>query len=56
MLKIRIQGLPEEVEAFSAEMENLRHWEVLEESADYPNRNGSKLVRRYVDLEHSEEA
>lgn len=55
MVKIRVQGLPDEVEEFTAELENLRRWEVLEESADYANRGGSKLVRRYVEVERVEE-
>ena len=55
MLKIRVQGLPEEVEEFSAMLDELRRWEVLEESGDYPNRGASKLVRRYVEIEKAEE-
>ena len=55
VLKIRVQGLPEEVEAFAAELESLRRWEVLEESGDYPNRGASKLVRRYIEIEKAEE-
>lgn len=55
VLKIRVQGLPEEVEAFAAELESLRRWEVLEESGDYANRGGSKLVRRYIEVERVEE-
>lgn len=54
MLKIRVQGLPEEVEEFTAMLGELRRWEVLEESADYPNRGASKLVRRYVEIERVE--
>lgn len=56
MLKIRVQGLPEEVEEFTSLLEELRHWEVLEESGDYPNRGASKLVRRYIEVERVEEA
>ena len=55
MLKIRMQGLPEEVEEFSAMLDELRRWEVLEESGDYPNRGSSKLVRRYIEVERVEE-
>lgn len=55
MLKIRVQGLPEEVEKFASLLEELRHWEVVEESADYPNRGTSKLVRRYVEIEQVKE-
>lgn len=55
MLKIRVQGLPEEVEEFAAELENLRRWEVIEESADYANRGTSKLVRRYIEVEQVKE-
>lgn len=55
MLKIRVQGLPEEVEEFAAELENLRYWEVSEESGDYANRGGSKLVRRYIEVAKVEE-
>ena len=55
MLKIRVQGLPEEVEEFAAMLDELRRWEVLEESGDCPNRGGSKLVRRYIEVEKAEE-
>lgn len=55
VLKIRVQGLPAEVEEFAATLEELRHWEVLEESVDYPNRGSSKLVRRYIEVERVEE-
>ena len=54
VLKIRVQGLPEEVDEFAAELENLRRWEMLEESADYANRGASKLVRRYIEVERVE--
>ena len=49
MLKIRIEGLPAEVEtAVSDLMESFR---VLSASDPYPNRRGSLYVRRYVDAE-----
>ena len=55
MLKIRVQGLPDEVEEFSAMLGELRRWDVLEESGDYANRGTSKLVRRYIEVEKVEE-
>ena len=48
-MKIRLQGLPGEVEEFAAVLGELRRWEVLEESGDYANRGTSKLVRRYIE-------
>lgn len=54
MLKIRVEGLPEEVETFASELECLRAWEVLQESDDYPNRGSSRFVRRYIDVERTE--
>lgn len=48
MLKIRIEGLPEEIDKF---MEPFRKkHNVLMESKTYKNRN-SKYVRLYVEIE-----
>ena len=48
MVKIRLEGLPEEVESA---LQWLRVcFVVLEESAPYPNRPPSKFVRMYVSV------
>lgn len=44
-VKIRLQGLPEDVEKTAVALRALMR--VLEESADYQNRN-SEFVRRYL--------
>lgn len=46
MIKLRIQGLPDEVEKFSKQLKK-DGYHFLMESDDYPNRN-SEYVRRYV--------
>lgn len=48
MVKIRIMGLPADVEAVTRE---LRHsFDVRQESTNYANRGNSDLVRRYLTL------
>ena len=48
MIKLRIQGLPDEVEKFSEQLKK-DGYHFLMESDDYPNRN-SEYVRRYVEV------
>ena len=48
MIKLRIQGLPDEVEKFSKQLKK-DGYHFLMESDDYPNRN-SEYVRRYVEV------
>ncbi|MFR9037668.1 MAG: hypothetical protein ACLVIP_14195 [Ruminococcus sp.] len=48
MIKLRIQGLPDEVEKFSEQLKK-GGYHFLMESDDYPNRN-SEYVRRYVEV------
>lgn len=45
MIKIRLSGLPEDIEAVTREIR--RQLDVLEESGSYANRQ-SKLIRRYL--------
>ncbi len=47
-VKIRLSGLPEDVEAAARVLR--ADFRVLEESADYPNRN-SAFVRRYLTVD-----
>ena len=47
MLKIRVQGLPEEVAEFAGALEAAGC--VLERSEPYANRGGSRYVRVYID-------
>ena len=49
MLKIRGQGLPEEVREFADALE--RTGRVLERSEPYSNRGESRYVRVYIDAE-----
>ena len=49
MLKIRVQGLPEEVAEFSDALEAAGC--VLERSEPYANRGGSRYVRVYIDVQ-----
>ena len=49
MLKIRVQGLPEEVREFADALE--RTGCVLERSEPYANRGSSRYVRVYIDAE-----
>lgn len=54
MLKIRIQGLPSEVEKFTEQLEKDEKYEFLQKSENYPNRN-SVYVRKYVDIRLKEQ-
>lgn len=49
MIKIRLQGLPDEVAEFADALE--RTGCVLERSVEYANRGGSRYVRVYIDAE-----
>ena len=48
MVKVRIEGLPEEVEKFTEQLEK-DGYEFLQKSENYPNRN-SQYVRKYVEI------
>ena len=48
MLKIRIQGLPKEVERFIEDFKE--KYEVLEVSDQYENRGSSEFVRVYITI------
>ena len=48
MVKVRIEGLPEEVEKFTKQLEK-DGYEFLQKSENYPNRN-SVYVRKYVEI------
>lgn len=49
MVKIRLQGLPDEVRQVADAMESIGC--VLERSDEYPNRGSSRYVRVYLDCE-----
>ena len=53
MVKVRIEGLPEEVEKFTEQLKK-DGYHFLMESDDYPNRN-SEYVRRYVEIKVDDE-
>ena len=46
MIAVRLMGTPEDVATLAACLGAIA--EVLESSADYPNRGASTLVRRYL--------
>ncbi len=48
MIKIRITGLPDDVDNFLSKLGEL--FSVMDESKPYKNSN-SKFVRKYVDIE-----
>ena len=48
MIKLRVQGLPDEVQAFGDALE--RAGIVLERSGQYQNRGRSQYVREYLDV------
>ena len=48
MVKVRIEGLPEEVEKFTEQLEK-DGYEFLQKSENYPNRN-SGYIRKYVEI------
>jgi hypothetical protein len=47
-MRLRLMDTPEQVEAVAAVLR--RAFDVVEESGQYPNRGGSRMVRRYIDL------
>lgn len=47
-MKLRIEGQPDEVARAARTVAEI--FDVLDESADYPNRAPSKLVRRYLQI------
>ena len=49
MVKVRIEGLPEEVETFTELLEKDEKYEFLQKSENYSNRN-SVYIRKYVDI------
>lgn len=50
MIKLRIQGKPEEVQNFISELKK-GNFEILEESSPYSNRGNSTYIRSYLDVE-----
>lgn len=48
MIKLRVEGIPEEVDEFVATLET--SCEVLSKSAPYKNRGESRYIRVYVDV------
>lgn len=48
MIKLRLNGLPDDVEALNQVLRDSDQVIVLDESDDYANRGKSLLVRRYV--------
>ena len=55
MVKVRIEGLPEEVETFTELLEKNEKYEFLQKSENYSNRN-SVYVRKYVEIRLKEQS
>ncbi|WP_369426678.1 DUF3970 family protein [Paenibacillus ehimensis] len=51
MLKIRVEGLPKEIDRFLEHFQN--YYRVLQRSKPYQNRN-NEYVRVYVEIGHDE--
>ena len=54
MVKVRIEGLPTEVEQFTEQLEK-DGYEFLQKSENYPNRN-SQYFRKYVEIQLKEQS
>jgi len=48
MVKLRLAGLPADVEKVTEQLYDLDSLMVVDVSADYPNRGTTMMVRRYV--------
>ena len=55
MVKVRIEGLPEEVETFTELLEKDEKYEFLQKSENHSNRN-SVYVRKYVEIRLKEQS
>ena len=53
-MKIRITGLPDEVESAVEILAKLAMFQVLEVSDPYPNRGNSRMVRVYIEAQFTE--
>ena len=51
MIKLRLTGLPDELERFAAWLADQPGIEVLETSARYPNRGDSQYYRQYIEID-----
>ena len=51
MIKLRLEGLPEELETYLENLQSDEKINILEKSGEYPNRGASKFVRIYVSIE-----
>jgi hypothetical protein len=53
-MKLRITGLPDEVESAVEILAKLAMFQVLEVSDPYPNRGNSRMVRVYLEAQFGE--
>jgi hypothetical protein len=53
-MKIRIMGLPEEIEQAITAVREITALDVIEVSGPYPNRGTSRMVRIYIDAQLSD--
>jgi hypothetical protein len=48
-MKIRLMGLPAEVESTLTEIQETRTLDVIQVDGPYPNRGNSRMVRVYIE-------
>ena len=48
-MKIRLMGLPAEIEPVLTQIQDIRTLDVIEVDGPYPNRGTSRLVRVYIE-------
>lgn len=53
-MRIRLRDTPDKVQSFAEAFR--KYFDVVDESADYPDREPSKLVRRYLEIQVRAEA
>jgi hypothetical protein len=53
-MKIRVMGLPAEVEQTIEALHGIPDLEVIEVSGPYPNRGNSRMVRAYIEARLSD--
>jgi hypothetical protein len=50
-MKIRLMGLPAEIDQAVNALSNAQALDVIEVSSPYPNRDGSRMVRVYIEAQ-----
>jgi hypothetical protein len=50
-MKIRLMGLPAEIEPVLTEIREIRTLDVIQVDGPYPNRGNSRMVRVYIEVQ-----